>query len=161
MGLRGAAAYLALLLVQNQDQAIVIRISITLIAVMMFAGLLAASLFWLAAAARCAGPDPNPGLGRGRPDSARPGQQRRLPGPGQPGPKRQLSTSAKVAASWPHKTGHSASMPGQGSTASGSRIPRCFYGIEDVGGIVNPLIWPTCSVIGRGSGRAPAACTIC
>lgn len=42
-------AYLALLLVQDRDPAIVIRISITLIAVVTFAGLLAASSLWLTA----------------------------------------------------------------------------------------------------------------
>ncbi len=42
-------AYLALLLVQDRDPAIVIRISITLIAVITFAGLLAASWLWLTA----------------------------------------------------------------------------------------------------------------
>ena len=42
-------AYLALLLAQGQDQAIILRLSITLIAIMLFAGLLGASLFWLAA----------------------------------------------------------------------------------------------------------------
>jgi hypothetical protein len=42
-------AYLALLLVQDHDPAIVIRISITLIAVVTFAGLLAASWLWLTA----------------------------------------------------------------------------------------------------------------
>lgn len=42
-------AYLALLLVQAQDAAIITRISITLIAVVTFAGLLAASFVWLTA----------------------------------------------------------------------------------------------------------------
>lgn len=42
-------AYLALLLVQDRDQAIIIRTSITLIAVVTFAGLLAASWLWLTA----------------------------------------------------------------------------------------------------------------
>lgn len=42
-------AYLGLLLVQDRDQAIVIRISITLIAVVTFAGLLAACWLWLTA----------------------------------------------------------------------------------------------------------------
>ncbi len=42
-------AYLALLLVQAQDAAIVVRTSITLIAVVTFAGLLAASWLWLTA----------------------------------------------------------------------------------------------------------------
>lgn len=41
--------YVTLLLVQDRDQAIVIRISITLIAVVTFAGLLAASWLWLTA----------------------------------------------------------------------------------------------------------------
>ena len=42
-------AYLALLLTQDRDPAIVLRVSITLIAVVTFAGLLVASLLWLTA----------------------------------------------------------------------------------------------------------------
>jgi len=42
-------AYLALLLTQDRDPAIVLRVSITLIAVLTFAGLLLASLLWLTA----------------------------------------------------------------------------------------------------------------
>jgi len=42
-------AYLALILTQDRDQAIVLRVSITLIAVLSFAGLLLASLLWLSA----------------------------------------------------------------------------------------------------------------
>ncbi len=42
-------AYAVLLLMQDRDQAIVIRVSITLIAVVTFAGLLAASWLWLTA----------------------------------------------------------------------------------------------------------------
>jgi len=42
-------AYLALLLTQDRDPAIVLRVSITLIAVLTFAGLLSASLLWLTA----------------------------------------------------------------------------------------------------------------
>ena len=42
-------AYMTLLLVQGRDEAIVMRVSIILIAVMAFAGLLAGSLFWLTA----------------------------------------------------------------------------------------------------------------
>ena len=42
-------AYLALLLVQAQDAAVITRISITLIAIVTFAGLLTASFFWLIA----------------------------------------------------------------------------------------------------------------
>lgn len=45
-------AYVALLLTQDRDQAIVLRVSITLIAVMTFAGLLLASLLWLIARRR-------------------------------------------------------------------------------------------------------------
>ncbi|MCX6028482.1 MAG: hypothetical protein NT169_04155 [Chloroflexi bacterium] len=42
-------AYLALLLTQDRDPAIVLRVSITLLAVITFAGLLLASLLWLTA----------------------------------------------------------------------------------------------------------------
>ena len=42
-------AYLALLLVQDRDPAIVLRVSIALIAILSFAGLLLASLLWLSA----------------------------------------------------------------------------------------------------------------
>jgi hypothetical protein len=42
-------AYLGLVLVQNQDAAMVSRVSIIVISLMLFAGLLGASLFWLVA----------------------------------------------------------------------------------------------------------------
>ena len=59
-------AYLALLLTQDRDPAIVLRVSITLIAVLTFAGLLLASLLWLTARrGNWAGPAPWAGSPRG------------------------------------------------------------------------------------------------
>ena len=49
LALAAPLAYLALLLTQDRDPAIVLRVSITLIAVVTFAGLLLASLLWLTA----------------------------------------------------------------------------------------------------------------
>ena len=78
-------AYLALLLVQDRDPAIELRVSITLIAVLSFAGLVLASFLWLSARRGKLGPLNDPGLaGRGA-GPARPRQPGCVPGSGRQG----------------------------------------------------------------------------
>jgi len=132
-------AYFALLLVQDRDGAIVTRVSITLIAVVSFALLLAASTAWLWARLREAGRLTTLGglavalifadlaslgayqdLGERDPSQAfdHPAIAAYLAG--QPGPYR-IDSRTQIAALW------------QPDTA-------LLYGLEDVNGIANPLV---------------------
>jgi hypothetical protein len=139
LGIIAPLAYLGLVFVQNQDPAVVSRVSIIVISLMLFAGLLGASLFWLAAL--------RGGWGRadtlawaaavlilldlastgayqdvGNEDPSQGFQHPALANflAGQPGPFR-IDTRTDINQIWEPDT-------------------ATFYGLEDVGGIDNPLL---------------------
>ena len=131
--------YLALLLVQNQDSTIVVRTSITLIAVMTFAGLLAASLFWLAAVrGRWARPNTLAWAAAGLIllDLASNGAYQDL------GSKDPSSTfqHPQIASFLASQSGPFRIDARTGIDSLWQPDTSLYYNIEDVGGIVNPLI---------------------
>ncbi len=131
--------YLALLLVQNQDPAIVTRVSITLIAVMVFAGLLAASLFWLAALrGRWARPDTLAWAAAGLIllDLASNGAYQDL---GNQDPSRTFQ-HPEIASFLAGQNGPFRIDARTGIDSLWQPDTSLFYGLEDVGGVVNPLI---------------------
>jgi hypothetical protein len=131
-------AYLALLLVQNLDQAIVIRISITLIAVMTFAGLLAASFFWLTAArGRWARPVTLAWLAAGLIllDLASNGAYQDL---GDQNPSRNFGQPA-IASFLAQQGGPFRIDTRTGIDGQWQPDTALLYGLQDVGGLVNPL----------------------
>ncbi len=130
--------YLALLLVQNQDPAIVTRTSIALIAVMTFAGLLAASLFWLAALrGGWARPDTLAWAAAGLIllDLASNGAYQDL---GTQDPSRTFQ-HPEIAAFLGAQNGPFRIDARTGIDGLWQPDTSLFYSIEDVGGIANPL----------------------
>jgi len=132
-------AYLSLLLSQGRDEAIVLRISITLIAVVAFAGLLVASLLWLSARrGHWAGPVVLGWLAVGliMLDLASTGAYQDL---GDRDPSQGFSQPAIA--------GFLAAQPGRFriDTRTGMDLDwqpdtSLLYGFDDVGGLINPLI---------------------
>ena len=132
-------AYLALLLTQDRDPAIALRVSITLIAVVTFAGLLLASLLWLTARRGAwASPRTLGWLAAGLIllDLASTGAYQDL---GDRDPSASFDQPAIAAFL-------SAQQPGPFRIDTRTGIDRVWqpdtallYGFEDVGGLVNPL----------------------
>ncbi len=132
-------AYLALLLTQDRDPAIVLRVSITLIAVVTFAGLLLASLLWLTARrGQWAAPRTLGWLAAGLIllDLASTGAYQDLgdrdPSASFDQPKIAAFLQAQPAGPYRIDTRTGIEREWQPDTA-------LLYGFEDVGGLVNPL----------------------
>jgi hypothetical protein len=132
-------AYLALLLTQDRDPAIALRVSITLIAVVTFAGLLGASLLWLTARrGEWAAPRTLGWLAAGLIflDLASLGAYQDL---GDADPSRTFNQAAVA--------GFLAAQPGPFRIDTRTGIEQLWqpdtalaYRLEDVGGVVNPLL---------------------
>ena len=154
-------AYLAVVLTQDRDPAVVLRTSVTLIAVVTFAGLLLASFLWLTARrGNWAKPTILGWLAVGLIflDLASLGAYQDL---GDKDPSLSFQQPAIAGFLAAQQTGPFRIDTRTGIEGQWQPDTALLYGFEDVGGVANPLALADATRYWEGSDRAPAACTTC